>query len=277
MYSFVVDNGMLDFAKADTKSFIGVNDRTFAYERISQLDKCYTEVFNPSENPGAYLTRPSQPGMYSLEYLNHYGIRHNTSPGASYQDAGFWAQNMFCAQKVRYLAKDCYWVRRDNEASSELDTSKLFTICDEFAFVYRRIGEIDGINKEACYRAISKFAASSYDWNLFRLKDEDRKPFIARYSKAFNVLASRNQIDWSLFDEYETNILKMIIEHPDAYYYRQFFFAKDFDDSYQVIQQQNATIDKLKQENAALRQELENVYQSKRYKIGSKIAHLGGR
>ena len=36
----------------------------------------------------------------NMDFINRHGIRHNETPGASYQDNGFWVRVFSCAKRI---------------------------------------------------------------------------------------------------------------------------------------------------------------------------------
>ena len=74
-------------------------------------------------------------GIYKTSFLRKWNIHHNETPGASFQDNGFWFQTFCRAERAYFFNKPYYFNRRDNPNSSVTDINKIFIICDEYKFI----------------------------------------------------------------------------------------------------------------------------------------------
>ena len=88
----------LDFVKADfyrfTRGEDGIEHRQ--YELLDRTNTRYGQVLNPSVDPECIrFTLNTWTGIYKREFIEKFGIRHNETPGASFQDNGFYFQILF--------------------------------------------------------------------------------------------------------------------------------------------------------------------------------------
>ncbi|WP_051688614.1 CDP-glycerol glycerophosphotransferase family protein [Butyrivibrio sp. AE2032] len=74
-------------------------------------------------------------GIYRTDFLKKYGIKHNESPGASFQDNGFWMQTMSFAERAMWITDNLYLYRRDNEGSSINGQGKPYAMLEEYKWV----------------------------------------------------------------------------------------------------------------------------------------------
>lgn len=74
-------------------------------------------------------------GIYNRDFLERHHIRYNETPGASYQDNGFFFQVFSQTNKLVYIPRPCYCYRIDNPGSSIHDKSKVYTMSKEYAFI----------------------------------------------------------------------------------------------------------------------------------------------
>lgn len=74
-------------------------------------------------------------GIYKREFLARHHILFHESPGASYQDNGFWLQTMIYGGRVKWLSKVFYLYRQDNEASSVKSRDKVFAMAREYEYL----------------------------------------------------------------------------------------------------------------------------------------------
>ena len=119
----------LDFVKADFYRFKReeTGDMSLFYNHLSKNPEDYNQVFNPSEDPQAlrYIMN-TWSGIYKRSFLEKHHIRHNETPGASFQDNGFWFQTFIFAKRAMILDTPYYRNRRDNPNSSVHNPQKVY-------------------------------------------------------------------------------------------------------------------------------------------------------
>lgn len=74
-------------------------------------------------------------GIYKREFLISEHIRFHESPGASYQDNGFWIQTLLYCKKAKWLSRAFYLYRQDNEVSSVKSRGKVLAMTKEYEYV----------------------------------------------------------------------------------------------------------------------------------------------
>lgn len=74
-------------------------------------------------------------GIYRKSFLEENHIVFNESPGASYQDNGFWMQTCFYAQRVMWLNQAFYYYRQDNPEASVKSSSKMLAMTKEYEYL----------------------------------------------------------------------------------------------------------------------------------------------
>ena len=82
----------LDIIKADFYRFVcNKNGEVLkSYDALSKDGTGYNEVINPKENDRIFrYVLNTWSGIYRRSFIEKYHIRHNVSPGASFQDNGF--------------------------------------------------------------------------------------------------------------------------------------------------------------------------------------------
>lgn len=80
-------------------------------------------------------------GLYKRGFLVKHQIRHNETPGASYQDIGFWVQTMAMAKKVMWFDQAFYMYRQDNPQQSIKNRTKMMDIQNEYLFAEKILME----------------------------------------------------------------------------------------------------------------------------------------
>ena len=118
------------FVKSNFKRFYGEKEnRIFEEVLFSENKDYYNRVIIPREEPKVLFgTMNIWTGIYNREFLEKNSIRFNETPGASFQDNGFWFQTMTLAEKIYILDEFLYMNRRDNPNSSVKGTEKAFCV-----------------------------------------------------------------------------------------------------------------------------------------------------
>lgn len=137
----------LDVIKGKCVCFTGDGKGDGDSRILSPFCGCETAcgtVFDPVDIPEIVRegTLGTAFGLYRRSMLIDCGIRYNESPGASYQDTGFFFQTMICARRFKPVDKAYHHYRLDNQASSRNDKSKLMTLWREYEFVDRQVSAI---------------------------------------------------------------------------------------------------------------------------------------
>ncbi len=123
-------------------------------------------------------------GIYKREYLELYGIRFHESPGASYQDNGFWIQSLLYCRKAKWLSDAFYLYRQDNPAASVRDQSKSMVMTREYEFLERILrdrGDWQGL-PYCCYYRMYRHRGT-----FLRIEDGQKRLFCEQIRKDFAV------------------------------------------------------------------------------------------
>ncbi len=164
-------------------------------------------------------------GIYQREYLKANNIRHNETPGASFQDNGFWFQTFAYAKRAFFVDKPYYMNRRDNPESSVFNKEKIFCICDEFEFIRAVLKKkkdlflkLKPVYSLACFLA--------YNGNLERISATSGEIFSRRFSEDFHELQRQGILDLSMFREEEKEMLLSVMGDPENFYEHSLAFEK---------------------------------------------------
>lgn len=217
LYAIAQENN-LDFVKSDFERFRGEEDnRVFAYASVYHTD-WYDKVINPLENIDVFeAVMNTWTGLYRMEFLKKYNIIHNETPGASYQDNGFWFQTFIYAERMMFVNKAYYKLRRDNANSSVHSKGKIYTIYDEYDFIEKIVRS----NREMEKKFIAIFHKKKYDnciYHYDRISQEFRKEYLDRMHSEFKAASQMGELDKEVFGETKWKILQTIVSSPDRYY-----------------------------------------------------------
>ncbi|MBR5523369.1 MAG: glycosyltransferase [Akkermansia sp.] len=101
-----------------------------------------SEVFSPlNDLPGVFEFGPYiWTGLYNLAFLRERQIRFHESPGASYQDTGFYFLCAAYAERYMITESVVYVYRTDNPKSSVNNLgAKRYMLIDEYAYVEEKL------------------------------------------------------------------------------------------------------------------------------------------
>ncbi|MEI0608166.1 glycosyltransferase, partial [Brachyspira pulli] len=128
----------VNIVKSDFYRFTGSNDKiNLKYHSITNNKKqYYNKILSPSNDIEVFnFYMMNWTGIYKTEFIKLNKIRHNETPGASFQDNGFWFQNFTLTDTIYFIDKAFYYNRRDNPNSSVHNKEKVFCIKHEFDFI----------------------------------------------------------------------------------------------------------------------------------------------
>ena len=208
----------LDFVKADFYRF--THDKTgrvnLAYNKLDYTGSHYEKVFNPSEEIDSYrFTMNTWCGIYRKSFLASNAVRHHETPGASFQDNGFYFQTFMHAKKAMIIGKPFYYNRRDNPGSSVKSSGKVEALKVEFDWIENLIREARLWDKLK-----GPFWWRKYRGYLFRLENMDKsyyKKFINAFAAEFDEAERSGDLDLSFFSGAERASLHFIRKHPKIY------------------------------------------------------------
>ena len=220
LYETAVEHD-LDFVKADFYRFVsdkdGKEQRT--YFALSPNKEDYNIVFNPSETPKAIkFVMNTWSGIYKRSFLEENHIRHNETPGASFQDNGFWIQTFIFGKRAMILNKPYYMNRRDNPNSSVYDPKKVYTMNVE----YDHIRDIFMEHPDLWERFKGMYWYKkyySYLASVGRVAKKLKLPYVMRMSAEFRRGNAMHEIDYSAFSSGTKENIDLLIDHPKLYYY----------------------------------------------------------
>jgi len=209
----------LDLIKADFYIFTGENEnRKHTYHHLSYFNRDYNKVINPKENLDIFrFSKNNWSGIYDLNFIKKFNIRHNETPGASYQDNGFWFQTFCWAERVYFLNEPFYRYRFDNPNSSVNNKEKVYFISAEYDFIYEFLNKNPQL-KEKFIKIFSLMKFQNFRYNLNRIAPKFHEEFIQHFSSEFKKSFERGEIDRALFSKFEWCILNEIVGDPKKYY-----------------------------------------------------------
>lgn len=224
-----------EVVKADYDSFSDVNgDRIFvSHNLLGTRKKEYGRVLNPRENKYVFgVEMFNWAGIYRRDFLNKYGIRHQETPGASFQDNGFWFQIFAFAQRVVFIHEFFYKYRKDNPNSSINRSDRVFCMCDEYDFAQQRVEQYPEIWKKVYYAYLGKrYGACA--WTLRKVAPQFRNELCDRLYDDFSFyIKNLNEIDkiWGRRDP-NNRQLRMLLTDKNKYLNHMIELLKRYDEN----------------------------------------------
>lgn len=206
----------LDMIKADSRVFIS-RDGEYEYVHRSVLPDDIKELYHKVIN--CYLDiRVFQgyvytwAGIYKREFLNRHNIRHNESPGASYQDNGFWFQTTMYAEKMYFLKRAYYNLRRDNPNSSIYSKEKVFCICEEYDFIRNKVSLSNVKIKQELLYQVFYYRFLNYITTIQRIDNQYRAAFFERMKIDIIAALNSGEIDGLLFTSEQWDYMYTIMK-----------------------------------------------------------------
>lgn len=215
----------LDLIKGDIIQFSGEGpERNSRYISVAGKESSYYNRVTDIQTDviPLYFTMNTWAGIYRRAYLERNNILHNTTPGASYQDSGFWFQTFIFAQRVYFINRPFYWYRQDNPNSSINNPDKVYCVCDEYEYIYGILEK----NPELKRIFIDIFVYRryySYKFALSKMGKQYKYEFLKRFAKDFQFHKQRGELKSTFFSVDEYDELKCIIADPAKYYIKNFY------------------------------------------------------
>ncbi len=211
----------LDLVKADFYRFRGTGNETEAeYHHLSKDTAYYRKVIDPKEHVEIFkFIMNTWTGIYKRAFINEHHIRHNETPGASFQDNGFWFQTFCWAKRVYFLDEPFYMYRRDNPGSSVHDRGKVYSVCEEYAFIRHFLEQNPELKKRYLYMySLKRF--HNYQFTMQRIGRERQKEFLKRYSRDFRQAEAAGELAQEYFARSDWRILHEIMYTPGRYLWK---------------------------------------------------------
>lgn len=253
----------LDFVKADFYRFERASngDMFLTYNHLDRKNQYYNQVFDPSHTPEAIrFIMNTWSGIYRKAFLDEYHIRHNETPGASFQDNGFWFQTFAFAKRGMVIDKPYYMNRRDNPNSSVKNVQKIYCINAEYDHIRDVLMQYpETWERFKTYYTLKRFHNSVA--TLRRISNEFKKDYVERFSKEMKRAKQMGEIDEELFTAAERDNLHLLINQPLVYYKLKALPMNNGPSTFN---------NNFKQVKA----ELDQIKRSKSYRVGKAIMYI---
>ncbi len=272
MYETLYDKAVeenVDFIKADFYRFIHDEDGNLKlyYNKLDHSEEYYDRVVNPQDDvtPFCFIMN-TWSGIYKKSFLDKYNIRHNETPGASFQDNGFWFQTFCRAKRVYFLNEPFYMNRRDNPNSSVKNKEKVFCMKEEYDYIKEFLNNNPELKKKFIYIYQYK-RFHNYEFNMRRIDISFKKMFLKIFTQDYRQAYKDGEIDESLFSPSELKALRLVVKNPNKYYRKKLNRLSLVEKLFSVKNQREHKVlrffglkFKFKSKKLIYRQNFENIY-----------------
>ncbi|OUO56595.1 glycosyltransferase [Candidatus Avelusimicrobium gallicola] len=202
----------LDIIKSDYAIFTGEKEhRTFTPRVLSNNAAVYNHITNASENTDLFkISNINCNGLYKRSFINENHIRLNETPGASFQDNGFWFQTFSLARRICFIKGSFYMIRRDNPNSSVKSKGKVFCMCDEAMFIHKFLKRDPSLEKKFMGIFWNRMFGN-YLWTMNRIAPEFKQMFLSRFRQDFKQAKEDGELNQKFFSKPDWEYINKLI------------------------------------------------------------------
>ncbi|MBQ3452699.1 glycosyltransferase [Candidatus Saccharibacteria bacterium] len=177
------------------------------------------KVVDPEKDRHLFYTQPSVwSAIYKTEFLKKNGIKFLSSPGASYQDAGFSFKVWATAKRVYCTDEAFLYYRQDNPGSSVKSEGKVYAVQEEYDDVEKYLVEKNRMSEFGATLAVVRMGG--YIWNMRRLTKDKALEFAKVVEKDYARYKMAGYFDDGAVDDDPDArfiVQNMIIRDPVGY------------------------------------------------------------
>lgn len=154
--------------------------------------------------------------LYRMDFLRQHGIRHHETPGASFQDNGWFILTFSYADRLMCTRELVYYYRTDNPASSVRnfkDDSKMHAMRNEYAFSRRHLEQNPQIWQQVQPAWVWR-RVIMHEFTMERLLPEHRLIYLKDFSREIQAMEG---MDFSMLGKYHIKMLQMIAHSPELF------------------------------------------------------------
>ena len=166
--------------------------------------RCLSAGFHCLRQPPAIWS-----GLYKRTFLERNQIQFLTTPGASYQDTGFFWKTLASAKKITFTGRAYYHYRTDNANSSVKNSAKVDMVRQEYHAIEEYLQGHDLLTTFGGVMQATKFA--TYYWNLLRLDRQFVKDFAVKMREEFQLAWANDALDKRYFSRKHWWVLQLLL------------------------------------------------------------------
>ena len=212
----------LDFVKSDFYRFTRdeKGNMKLTYNQLDSSGENYDTILDPSHSPHiAQFNMNTWCGIYRREFLEDYKIRYHETPGAAFQDNGFFWQTTIYAQRAMFLRQPYYMNRRDNPNSSVNSREKVYCMNEEYDYIRKILLKDETIWERFKYvYTLKKF--HNYIFTFNRISAAYKKEYIQVISDDFKAAEQRRELSQIYFTAAEWDKLLLLMRDTEGFFYK---------------------------------------------------------
>lgn len=207
----------LDMVKSDFYLMWDQEDNTMRtkYYALSDNDTMYNRVIDPQRELTAYLVEKfTWNALYKRGLLIENRIRYNETPGAAYQDNGFWFQTFYWAERIMVLNQPLYYYRQDNLMASSHKKKNLYDMKNEFDFI-REFMIRHGDTRELLYKICFHLRMKAYLSTLGRIDFSLKLAFAEDIERERTYFEETKEACYDWMTDSQAKIIKSPVEYTE--------------------------------------------------------------
>lgn len=215
----MAEERQLDFVKTDYYQLWEPEDGTkqVSYRALTDNEDMYDRVLEPNRELEAYfLEKFTWNALYRREFLLKNKIQYNETPGASYQDNGFWFQTFYFAKRAMFLKQAFYYYKQDNPNSSINSNNKIYAMKNEYDFI-REFLIRQGECRKRLYEICFHFRLEGYFFTLLMLADQYKQQMAEIISEECTLYEEKNEAYFDRIPESRMQIIWQIRQNSAEY------------------------------------------------------------
>ena len=205
----VAEAQQAEIVKGDFCEFRSSHGIEYTVQHNYSVHGLYNFIFKPTETLESFFDFSfTWNGIYLNSFIKKYNIFHNETPGAAFQDTGFWFQTMMYASRVYYLNQSIYMYRKDNYGASTYDRKKVQAFVDETEFIRRKISESTKHNKYLLRYIATYINLNNNVTSLNRVAEEHLPELCEVIATEYKEAVENREFQITY---YEDNVLRQIL------------------------------------------------------------------
>jgi len=187
------------------------------YVAIDRRKELYGRVFCPAVDQEAFrATMNTWTGIYRRDWINEHNIRHHETPGAAFQDNGFYFKTFAHCRRGMIINKAYYMNRRDNPNSSVKSKEKVYCMNIEYDYIRDFLKE-DPERWETFKYWYWWKKYHNYMFTYDRIDDKYKKEYMTRMSREYRWAMIQKELSPDVFTELEWQKLDTLINNSDGF------------------------------------------------------------
>ncbi len=233
----IAEANQLDFVKSDHYIFSTKQGKKHKEYQAVCPNEYYNRILNAEICPKIFsFAMMNWTGLYRADFIRKYQIRHNETPGASFQDNGFWFQAITLGKRCMFINEAFYYYRQDNPNSSINSKSKVFCICDEYKYIQEFL-EKDPQNAEKYFMEFFHKKVFNYLHSYKRIANEFKLSFLEKIALEFESDLNNPYFNKETVDLWIYSMVNRIIDSPKLFYIEdsQFVLKKKYEEVHSLL------------------------------------------